>query len=197
MDWHRLYRAVMGATRGIHVIWTTYGTWLPGYRRGHWSALLDLYGRLKRAGHQLNMSDTETHSRARSLMKDAPKELTINDIQIVADILGPYLAPDLSGAGSGHRVVCHACAIEPAHEHVLFGPVGEPIGTFVSRLKGASSSAVLRRPGNHGRKRIWTAGYWKVFLFDDEAVFAVAQYIEAHNTRRGLPAAPFPWITPT
>ncbi len=191
MDWHRLYIARMGATRGIHVVWTTYGTWLPGDRRGHWSALLDLYGRLKPAGHQLNMPDTETHSRARSLMKDAPKVLTINDIQIVADILGSYLAPGLPGAAS-----CHACAIEPAHVHLLFGPVGEPIGTFVGRLKGASSSAVLRRPGNHGRERIWTAGYWKVFLFEDEAVSAVAEYIEAHNTRRGLPAAPFPWITP-
>ncbi|MCH8150883.1 MAG: transposase [Planctomycetes bacterium] len=181
----------MGATRGIHVIWTTYGTWLPGDRRGHWSAVLDLYGRLKRAGHQMNMPDTETHSRARSLMKNAPKELTIAEIQIVANVFGTYLAPGLPGVGS-----CHAAAIEPTHVHLLFGPVGEPIGTFVGQLKGASSSAVLRRPGNHGRKRIWTAGYWKVFLFEDETVDAVAEYIEAHNTRRGLPAIPFPWITP-
>lgn len=191
MDWHRLYIPLMGATRGIHVIWTTYGTWLPGDRRGHWSAMLDLYGRLKQAGHQLNMPDAETHSRARSLMKESPKELTIDDIHIVTDILGSYLAPGSPGATS-----CHACAIEPAHVHLLLGPVGEPIGTFVGRLKGASSSAVLRRPGNHGHKRIWTAGYWKVFLFEDEAVYAVAEYIEAHNTRRGLPPAPFPWITP-
>ena len=191
MDWHRRYLAGMGATRGIHIIWTTYGTWLPGDRRGHWSALLDLYGRLKRAGHQLNMPDTETHSRARSLMKESSKTLTIAEIQMVANVLGKYLAPGLPGAAS-----CHACAIESAHVHLLLGPVGEPIGTFVGRLKGASSSAALRRPDNHGRKRIWTAGYWKAFLFEDEAVHAVAEYIEAHNTRRGLPAAPFPWISP-
>ena len=36
----------------------------------------------------------------------------------------------------------------------------------------------------------------KVFLFDDEAVRAVADYVAAHNVRRGLAAARFAWVTP-
>ncbi len=193
-DWW--YHAGMGATRGIHIIWTTYGTWLPGDPRGHWSSLFDLYGRLKQAGHQLNLPDADTYSRARCLMKESPKTLSIDEMRIVAEVLGSYIAPDLSGVGGDDRPLCHACAIESTHAHLLVGPVHQPIGKFVGRLKGTSSSAILRLSNNAGRNRVWTAGYWKVFLFDDEAVHAVAHYIEAHNTRRERPEAPYPRITP-
>ncbi len=98
--------------------------------------------------------------------------------------------------GGDDRPICRACALEATHVHLLVGPVHQPIGKFVGRLKGTSSSAVVRPQANHGRKRVWTGGYWKVFLFDHGAACAVADYIEAHNTRRALPKAPYPWITP-
>lgn len=38
------------ATIGIHLVWTSYGTWLPGDDRGHWSPLFDFYGHLVERG---------------------------------------------------------------------------------------------------------------------------------------------------
>jgi len=92
--------------------------------------------------------------------------------------------------------MCFAAAIEPTHVHLLLGPLREEIGRFVGRLKGSSSSAARRHPANRDRRRIWASGYWKVFLFDDDAVRAVADYIAARNVRRGFPAARFAWVTP-
>ena len=94
------------------------------------------------------------------------------------------------------EATAYACAIESNHVHLLIGPVHEPIGRFAGRLKGTTSSALLKHPDNWGRQRTWTAGYWKVFLFDLDAMRAVANYIETHNTRRGLPASPFDWLQP-
>ena len=74
--------------------------------------------------------------------------------------------------------------------------MNEDIAKFAGRIKGRTSSAVGAMPKNAGRERVWTSGYWKVFLFDELGVTAVREYIEAHNVRRGLAAAPYPWIVP-
>src|SRR5262245_37434587 len=181
----------MVLTVGIHLIWTCYGTWLPGDDRGHWSALFDLYGDLIRAGHQLNMPDEVTTRRAMELMKEEPRVLRDDEPDIVAATMAQYLAPALAGG-----TAAYACAIESNHVHLLVGPVHEPIERFAGRLKGTSSSALLKRPDNWDRKRSWTTGYWKVFLFDLEAMRAVVQYIEAHNARRVLPASAVDWLQP-
>lgn len=178
-------------------MWTTYGTWLPGdpAKPGHWSPLFDLYGRLKRAGHQINLPDVTTYEHARSLMKEPAKVLGPDEIAFVGDALGEWLRPVGRPAASPGKpgAMCVAAAVEPTHVHLLIGPVQENIGRFVGRLKGKSSSAARGHPENWDRRRIWGTGYWKVFLFDDEAVEAVAEYVIAHNRRRGLADVPFEW----
>jgi REP element-mobilizing transposase RayT len=183
----------MGSTHGIHVVWTTYGTWLPGDARGHWSPLLDLYGWLRQRGHRLNEADRATAARARSLMKQPAKRLTDDEIHIVASVIGHQLSPGMPGAT--WKVL--SAAIEPTHVHLLFAALTDDIGTVVGRIKSQTSSALIKHPSNRDRSRIWTAGYWKVFLFDDDAVHAVQQYIERHNQRRGLSARPWDWIENT
>ncbi len=183
-------------TRGIHLIWTGYGTWLPGDPRGHWSPLFNLYGKLRERGHKLNVPDTVTHHRAKALMKEPRKVLSPCEIAVVARVIGAQVAPGVPGAKyppmEGLRV--HAATIEPTHVHLLIGPIGEDIAAVAGKLKSRTSSAVLAMPENAGRKRTWTAGYWKVFLFDDEALGAVRQYIAEHNARRRLAEDPYEWI---
>lgn len=89
----------------------------------------------------------------------------------------------------------HAATVEPKHVHLLLGPLEEDIERVVGR-KGRTSSAAVHQGSEPGRQRTWTAGYWKVFVFEGRAVPIVARYTEAHNERRGLPAAPYGRITP-
>ena len=176
----------MGRTKGIHAIWTTYGTWLPGDARGHWSALFDFYGHVLQGGQQLNPSDTTTRSRAKSAMCEPEKVLNEEEIQLVTKTLEDYLAPGMPG--ETWRI--QATAIERTHVHLLFGPLHDPIGEVVGRIKSRTSGALLKLPANQDRRRIWTTGYWKVFLFDDNAMEQVAEYINAHGGRRGSRAGP-------
>jgi hypothetical protein len=76
------------ATVGIHLIWTTYGTWLPGDPRGHWSPLLDFYGNLIERGGKLNRGDLITQQFAAERMKEPAKILDEKEITVVADVLG-------------------------------------------------------------------------------------------------------------
>lgn len=186
------YDPAVRTTRGIHVIWTTYGTWLPSDPRkpGHWSPLFDFYGRMKQASRRLNMPDAATYRHARMLIKESPKVLTDGEIETVAEVIGAHLAPGMPGA---MWTICGA-VIKPTHVHLLFGRMRDEIGQVVGRIKSRTSSVLLK--GDRSRSRIWTAGYWKVFLFDGDALHAANQYIEAHNTRRGLPPVPFDWIKP-
>lgn len=180
-------------TCGIHLVWTTYGTWLPGDRRGHWSPLFDLYGGIRDRGGKLNLPDAVTHRRAAELMKEPPKWLDPDEIATVADELSRHVAVPPVPAWPPVPAVW-AAAIEPNHVHLLVGPVRENLARFVGRIKGRTSSAVGALPRNADRARVWTDGYWKVFLFDEEGIVAVKRYIDAHNVRRGLAAEPFPWI---
>ncbi|MFB3139212.1 MAG: hypothetical protein ACE10B_08330 [Phycisphaerales bacterium] len=103
----------MRTTRGIHVIWTTYGTWLPSDPRkpGQWSPLFDFYGRMKQASRRLNMPDAATYRHARMLIKESPKVLTDGEIETVAEVIGAHLAPGMPGA--------IYCAVSPAPSRAL------------------------------------------------------------------------------
>jgi REP element-mobilizing transposase RayT len=175
----------------VHLIWTTYGTWLPGDVRGHWSPLFDLYGRLRAQGHRLNLPDETTEQTSLHRLSHSPTILSSSDVAVVAQTIGSLVAsPQRLGAS---RI--HAAAIESNHTHLLVGGLTDTVSRIVGRLKGQTSSSVAAANGD-GSSRTWTTGYWKVYLFDEHAIAAVASYIEQHNIRRGLPARPYHWIAP-
>jgi REP element-mobilizing transposase RayT len=175
----------------IHAIWTTYMTWPPGDARGHWSPLFDFYRHLIDDGHHLNLPDPTTLRHATSLAKEPTKVLTPEEQRIVADTIGDVLRNHMEPTA---RVF--AGAIERTHVHLLLGRLGEHIDRVVGRLKGRTSSEVIAHGSAPGRRRTWTAGFWKVFIFEDRSVPIVGRYIEDHNERRGLPRAPYEWIDP-
>lgn len=189
-------RAHPMATVGIHLIWTTYGTWLPGDSRSHWSPLFDHYRQIRERGGKLNPADLTTRDIARERMRESPKFLTEAEIEIVADSLSRLVCHPGVPVQEPRLPCVYAAAIEANHVHLLLGPLEELIAVVAGRLKGRTSSDVLALESNRGRERTWTAKYWKVFLFDALALDAVKKYIEEHNLRRGLPAAPYPWICP-
>ena len=183
----------------IHIVWTTYRSWMPGDARGHWSPLFDIYGRLTRAGHRLNIGDEITRKVSAEAATGEPRRLDDREAEIVAACIGACLVggPEVGTAGGTPAGVWHAyaAAIESQHVHLLLATGEEPISRFVGRVKGKSSSQIGRASGRPGQ-RVWTAGLWRVFLFDHTAVLAARDYIIRHNIRRGLPADPFDWVTP-
>ena len=187
-------------TVGTHLIWTTYGTWLPGDDRGHWSPLFDMYGHLLEKGHTLNLPDPVTRHRAMAAMKEAPKFLNLQETEVVADVIGKIIGGIPVGRFVLRRPgsICraYALAIEATHVHLLIGPLSDDLRPTVGRLKGVSSSLVLGLPHDVTRQRTWTADFWRVFLYDLEGLHAVYHYIIEHNLRAGRPAHPWAFTRP-
>ena len=186
-------------TLAIHTVWTTYLTWLPGDKRGHWSPLFDLYGGLLRDGHQLNMGDEGTRKMAANLATGKPKYLRGSEIamaaQTIAEVIRGGSAVGVANGVPAAAWTVYAAALEKQHVHLLLAANAESVSHVVGRIKGKSSSRIGKADGNPGQ-RVWTAGFWRVFLFDAAAVRATRNYITHHNIRRGMPPDPFNWITP-
>jgi REP element-mobilizing transposase RayT len=179
-------------TVGIHVIWTTYMTWPPGDPRGHWSALMDVYGHIIREGGRLNKPDPITLEHANEVAEGPA--VILNDVEqrAVADRIGKMLIDDSVIAGSR----AFAAAIEQTHVHLLFSSLRYNVNDVVGRIKSQTSSILLESRGQPEVRRIWTNGFWKVFLFDAEGVAAVQNYVEEHNERRGMARSPYVWLRP-
>jgi hypothetical protein len=185
---------------GLHIIWTTYETWLPGDPRGHWSSLLDMYGRVAAPGHRARPADEVTETYASGLMKEDPKLLAPEEMRTTADVIASVLGGRSIGnfvpAQPGTLAVAHALAIEATHVHLLLGPLTAKLAPTMGRIKGISSSLIRAEPRNAGRKRIWTESYWDVRLYDAVAIAQAQGYSVDHNLRRGLPAHPYAWLKP-
>jgi REP element-mobilizing transposase RayT len=199
------------STLATHIISTTHGTWLPGDDRGHWSPLFNLYGQLTRDGHQLNMPDQTSIDISRTRLTEPPKLLSLPERTIIATEFAnhfryPHLPPPnhhytVTSAATGQietymKPNCHAAAIESNHFHLLLSPLEEDLDRYIGRLKGKSSSTLKKLPDNHSRQHLWTAKFWRVFLYDPEATLAVRHYITTHNRRQNLPEDPYPFISP-
>ena len=186
-------------TLAIHVVWTTYMSWLPGDKRGHRSPLMDFYGRLIARGHQLNIADEITRLAATAIARGTARHLEPADTLLAADTIGQVIPGGLEvGMADGKpasRWTIYAAAIEREHLHLLLAANTEDVSKLVGRVKGKSSRTINHANGCTG-KTLWTAGFWRVFLFDWDAVRAARNYIVNHNVRRNIPVDPFPWITP-
>jgi hypothetical protein len=156
---------------GVHWAWSTYGTWLPGDERGHWSPLFDLYRRISERGGKLNVPDAMSVRRALQLCKESPRLLDDVEQRIVADVIGKLIRPPADVDDDGRPVAW--AAVETTHVHLLTSVPREDFASFVGRLKGTSSSAVLSELP--GRERTWGSGYWKVYLFDRIGIEAVGE----------------------
>ena len=179
-------------TVGIHVIWTTYMTWPPVDPRGHWSALMDLYGHIVEVGGRFNLPDAITLEHAKVAAEGAEVILNHKEQTAVADRIGKMLIDDPIFGGS--RVF--AAAVEPTHVHLLFSALQYNVDDVAGRIKSQTSSMLLESRGQPEVRRIWTNGFWRVFLFDAEGVAGVQNYVEEHNERRGMPRSPHAWLRP-
>jgi REP element-mobilizing transposase RayT len=168
---------------GFHLVSTTYGTWLPGDPRGHWSPILTPDGKLVYHSGVPQLGEPMTEEWARKQMKHDMVILTPGEREAMADSFGQ------TTKFYAYRVF--AAAIWSTHIHLVIGNPNESIGTIAGRYKGISGKDVraLRGPGP-----IWTASYFKVFLFEQHMQAAI-HYVEQHNIALGLPPRPWDWIT--
>jgi REP element-mobilizing transposase RayT len=120
---------------------------------------------------------------------------------LVAEVFGAIAVE------KGHHII--AATVQPTHCHLIFTPPAETIDTVVARLKYRSAAAVLKRRredlarkdptqrvGLSVPRSLWTVGKFVMLITSWSHLENAIRYVERHNERDGLPAAPYDWITP-
>jgi hypothetical protein len=161
----------MGRTLATMLTMTTYGTWLRGDRRG-WVDDGIIYP-----------ADAELETADRARMKHPPFHFPREQLLEIGAFIGKSLTERI-------ELPIYALHVGTWHVHLVVGATHHPIGDVVKCAKDAVRYGLMvYRP-------IWTDGYDKRFCFDARAAIARIRYVERHNEAHGLPAKPWPFITP-
>ena len=176
-----------------HVIFTTYGFWLPNDPRGSWSDFVRSWEVLRfgpatkttaRRSLARDQHDVQRRLRAKQSLKYAPVQFTGKQALAVARAFA-----EATGEASYH---IYACSILPDHVHLVLARHGRSVEQIVQHLKGKASSR-LRAEGLHSLApharpdgslpSPWVRGRWKVFLDQREDVHRAIGYVEENPVK--------------
>jgi len=140
------------------VTWTTYGTWLPGDKRGYVEDGI------------IFADDPEFFERNKQGQKSPSVKLSSREKEIVKQTI-------LEQAHRiGHKI--EALAVCTNHVHLVARPYLQPIENIVGRYK----SLTTRTLWQYNRKgRIWTKGHDKRFCFSEKELEQRIRYVNNHN----------------
>jgi REP element-mobilizing transposase RayT len=146
---------------GYMVTWTTYGTWLPGDKRGYVKRGKVLPGdpKINQASRRLQISTT-------IILNSKQKTIIRNAILQEAERIGQKI---------------EALAVCTNHIHLVARPFEESIESIVSRYKNVAIFALCK---NGPVKRIWTRGFDKRFCFNEKSLNQKIEYVKRHAHER-------------
>jgi len=181
-----------------HVIFSTYGFWLPNDPRGSWSDFVGAW-ELVRFGKATKVSTTRSVAAVhhdRRLREEAKTALEHGCVAFTGQqalVVGRGFA--LAAREGGYTV--HACTILPEHVHMVIGHSPRSVGRIVGHLKGRATQhlAAAGLWPDAGRP-VWGRKAWKVFLDSPERVLSAIAYVEANPEKEGKPRQRWSFVRP-
>ncbi|QDT54228.1 hypothetical protein Pan44_22560 [Caulifigura coniformis] len=193
--------------RAAHVIFGTYGFWLPNDPRGSWSKFVAAWDLFRAAGRATTVHtrhsraatshDHEARRAAKSELKYPPVTLTGLQARAIGEAFHDF--------AERSRLTVLACAILPQHIHLVIADYRYDAGQVVTLLKGAASKRLVGQslhpmlmfPRREGRPpTCWARGEWKVYLDTPACVTRAVCYVENNPAKEGLKPQHWRVITP-
>jgi len=147
----------------LFITWTTYGTWLPGDRRG-W--------RKWQAGEQQPKSLLEAW--CRDQMKDEPVLLNLDHRQTVEDVCRRH--------ATIRRWELHATSVRSNHVHVAVTASAEP-KKVRDQFKANATRVLREHPTPITAHKVWTRGGDIQIIDSEEALEQVVLYVNEAQDR--------------
>lgn len=180
---------------GYHVIFGTYGFWLPNDPRGSWSDFVASWELLRfgtatkvttRQSVAARPHDREARLAAKRALKYPPVVLT----GLQARAVGRGFAEAVKKSG----FTIWACSILPEHLHLVIGRHSFDVEQVTNLLKGEATKQ-LNREGLHPLAQFaepgqspptpWGARLWKVYLDNEEHIRCAIRYVENNPLKEG------------
>jgi REP element-mobilizing transposase RayT len=173
-----------------HIIFTTYGTWLPNDPRGSFSKQiynqkLAVIAPIK-YGKQKNIPDKENLNKfwsdSSKILDCKPYFIDEKSRQIIADSFAHTI--------NGLKLKTPACAIMKDHIHIIILHTEYKIGYIVNQLKSTATKNL------NLTETPWTEGYWKVFISNIETLQSAIAYVNSNPVSAGMPRQSWEFVSP-
>lgn len=180
-----------------HLVWTTYGTWLPNDPRGSGSQYvatreLQELGELHYGRRKIQPAPArvrEFYDRAEERLQFPVIRFDAAQIEAVGAVFGDCTAQ------LGYT--CYACAILPDHVHLVVRKHRDRAEMIIENLQQSTRSQLIRDGVVPPAHPLWTLGGWRGFLDSPERVRTVIRYIERNPSRAAPPPSAGHSPTPT
>jgi REP element-mobilizing transposase RayT len=188
-----------------HVIWGTYGFWLPNDPRGSWSDFvasweLARFGQTTRSAERVEVDRgrwIEWRKGACARLKYPPVHL--NGLQARAVAAGFANCVRKSG------LTIWACSILPEHVHLIIARHTYRVEQICNLLKGEATKS-LKSAGMHPHRMhqskagklpsMWGENQWKVFLDCDESIESAIHYVSENPLKEHKRRQSWSFVTP-
>jgi REP element-mobilizing transposase RayT len=189
-----------------HVIFTTYGFWLPNDPRGSWSDYVRSwellhFGRATQVSTSRSLAKHPHQRPRRQAAKEAMKYPPVHFTGIQARAVGRGVAR--ACGESGYHV--HACSILPEHVHMVVGRHEQRVERMVGHFKGRATqqlSAENLHPlascgtPEQSPPSPWSHRSWRVYLNDEAHVRSAIRYVEKNPICEGKPRQSWSFVVP-
>ncbi len=181
-----------------HVVFATYGFWLPNDPRGSWSnyvgsRALRRFGSATKTGTRRSVAgvkhDHDLRLKAKQAIRYPP--VSFNGLLARAAAMG------FAQAGQESNYVFHACAVLPTHVHLVIARNTRHIHRIVGHLKGRATQELFREKlWPDSQRPVWAKNDWHVFLFTPDDIVRAIQYVENNPLREGKRRQHWPFVVP-
>ena len=190
---------------GYHVIWGTYGFWLPNDPRGSWSDFvyaweIARFGRATKSVERTNI-DPKQYAAWRN---SARRALTYPPVTL-SGVQALEVANGFKRFINKSKLTVWACSILPEHVHFVVGRHRYKMEIAANLLKGEATRKLVEA-GIHPMERyrnergrlpsVWGEKQWIVFLDSETAIENAIRYVEDNPGREGLRQQRWSFVTP-
>lgn len=191
---------------GYHVVWGTYGFWLPNDPRGSWSDFVYAWELARFGAAAKSVDRKEVDARKYATWRTAARKSLAYQPAVLSGEQAQSVGNALREFSRKSRLCVWACSILPEHIHLVLARHRYRIEQAVKLLKGAATTRLLeddRHPMSRYRETdqdrlpsVWAEGHWKVFLDSEEAIENAIRYVEDNPVKEDKPTQRWSSVTP-
>jgi REP element-mobilizing transposase RayT len=168
-----------------HVIFTTYGFWLPNDPRGSWSDFVGAW-ELVRFGKATKVTARRSlaHTQHDATVRRAAKRVLKHEPVIFSGLQALAVSRGFARAINESDYTILACAILPDHVHAVIARHERRVERIVSHLKARATQS-LKSEGlwpDDGRPT-WAEHCWKVYLNTPSDIRRAVKYVNDNPLR--------------
>ncbi len=180
---------------GYHVVFVTYGAWLPNDPRGSWSDFvaaweLFRFGRVPRGSATGSLSDPNIAQRRNEIQRKLKyPPVQWNGVQARA------VGSGIGNSSRKNQSVVWACSILPEHVHLVLARGRSSCEQMTNFCKGEATKQLnkesLHPLAAHAENGIsptpWARKHWQVFLDSESAIENAIAYVEQNPVKEDKP----------